>query len=310
MKISIIGAAGNIGSSAAFNIATRHVADEIVMIDNYSPDKLEQYVYDLASALTAQNVTVKAGKDEDLSGSDIVLMAAGSAEVKASRLEVLAPNLPIIQKAAENIKRYCPKAIVITATNPVDPLNYGMYLMSGLERRQCLGYSLNDTIRFRAWLSEALGMRSSQVEAIVIGEHGNSQVPLFSSTRVIYQPFKVGEEIKSQIRQRLADLPNIIEPQRMKTGRTAAWTTAMGITALCRAVAKNTCRMIPCSVVLDGEYGYRNLSLSVPVVVGGNGVEAIQQWKLDPDEEKGLADSVKALTPAMKYVEEFAGSKV
>src|SRR5512136_1346195 len=141
MKISIIGAAGNVGSAAAFNIAINQVTDELVMIDAFSQDKLEQYVYDLKTAVTGLDILVRAGSDEDITGSNIVIMAAGSAQITGSRLEVLPQNLPIIKGVAERVKRLCPNAVVITATNPVCPLNYAMYRYSGLPRNQFIGYS-------------------------------------------------------------------------------------------------------------------------------------------------------------------------
>lgn len=176
MKISIIGASGCIGSGAAFSIATNNIADELVMIDSYSPDRLEQYAYDLTSAVTGLDTTVIVGQDEDLRGSDIVIIAAGSANVKVSRAEVLPQNLPLMESFAKKIVKYCPNAFVITVTNPVDPLNYAMYRFSGLNRKKLIGYSANDTIRFRMFLAQALNVQSSQVKATVLGEHGASQV--------------------------------------------------------------------------------------------------------------------------------------
>ncbi len=136
MKISIIGATGNVGSSAAFNIAISGIADELVMIGKHSIDKLEQYSFDLSTAVTGMDTLVRAGNYEDLRDSDIVIIAAGSAEVVASRMEVLRPNLPLIQEFAEKIKRLCPEAVVITAANPVCPLNYAMYLATGMDRKK------------------------------------------------------------------------------------------------------------------------------------------------------------------------------
>lgn len=309
MKISVIGAAGNIGSCAAFNIAINRVTDELVMIDSYSPDKLEQYAFDLNGAVTGLDVAVTAGSYEDMLGSDIVLIAAGSANVVASRMEVLRPNLPLIRDFAEKILQFCPQAVVITATNPVDPLNYGMYLTSGLDRKKLIGYSANDSIRFRAFMARALGVPSSQVEATVIGEHGLTQVLLFSSVKVNGKPFQVNEDIKQRVRQQVAGLPPIMEGQRMKTGRTAAWTTSMGLTAVCRAVSRDTGEMIPCSVVLEGEYGCHKLGMSVPVILGKEGVRLIREWKLASDEQDLLERSIGALKPAMEFVEEFLGEK-
>jgi malate dehydrogenase len=305
MKISIIGAAGTIGSCAAFNIAIHGITDELVMIDDFSQDKLEGYVTDLGTAVTGLDTSVRAGKMDDLRDSDIVLMAAGSSQVMVNRMEVLPQNLPIIANVAAQVRRLCPRAVVITATNPVDPLNYAMYLSAGLDKKQVIGYSANDSVRFRMFLSEALGVKSSQVEATAVGEHGPTQVLLFSSVRVKGKAVAVSPEMKQSIRQRLADLPKLIEPQRIKTGRTQGWATSMGLTALCRALSKNTGEVMPCSVLLDGEYGYRGMSLSVPVVLGKEGVRRIQEWKLTAEEKEDLGKSAETLRPAMKVAEEF-----
>jgi malate dehydrogenase len=304
MKISIIGAAGNVGSNAAFNIAIHKVTDELVMIDAFSPDKLNQYVYDLQSAATGMDIQVQAGNYTDLARSDIVIVAAGSADV-AAPMGALPQNLPLLRDFAAQIKRFCPGAVVITATNPVCPLNYAMYLLTGFDRRRLIGFSANDSVRFRMFLGEALGIPSSRIEADVIGEHGNSQVLLFSSVRVDGKNFPVPEEIQLKVREQVASVLNTLEDFRMKTGRTSAWTTAMGLAALCRAIAHDTRRKMPCSVVLDGEYGYRRLSMSVAVTLGREGVLEIEQKILAPAEREGLARSIETLRPAMKYVEDF-----
>jgi malate dehydrogenase len=307
MKITIIGAAGNVGSGAAFNIAIHKLADELVMIDSPRQDMLQQYVTDLNTAVTGLDILVRAGSDEDMPGSDIVIITAGSAQVISSRMEVLPQNLPIIKDIAQKIKRFCAEAVVITATNPVCPLNYAVYLCTNMDRRKIIGYSTNDSIRFRMMLAQALGVKSSQVEGTVIGEHGNSQVLLFSSTRIDGKPVSVSEDIKQKIQLEVSHLPSILEDQRIKTGRTAAWTTSMGLAATCRAIGQNTGEMIPCSTVLDGEYGCHGLSMSVPTVLGNGGVHEILEWELAPDEHEKLKQSINTLKPAMHYVEEFLG---
>ena len=309
MKISIIGASGTIGSCAAFNIAIHNITNELVMIDNYAPDKLEGYVTDLTTSMVGMDIKVRSGNYEDMSGSNIVVMAAGSAQVVANRMEVLPQNLPITKDIASKIKQYCPETIVVTATNPVDPLNYAMYLSSGLDRNKCIGYSFNDSVRFRMFLAEALGVNSSQVGATVIGEHGGSQVLLFSSVRIKGKPFKVPAEIEQKIRQQVADLPKLLESQRIKTGRTQGWVTSIGLTRICRAISKNTREIMPCSVVLDGDYGYKNLSISVPIVIGKEGVSEIPEPSLSPEEQKGLERSVNTVRPSMQYAEESSGNK-
>lgn len=311
MKITIIGASGNIGSSAAFYIAVQGLADEIVMIDPPRPDVLKQHVADLTSAVSHQDVLVRAGADEDMKDSDIVINAAGRGPAGAvkSRLELLPQNIPIIQSICLNVRRYCPEAAVIIASNPVCPLNYAMYLCSGLDRHQLIGYSANDSIRFRLLMARALGVKTSHVEAFVIGEHGDSQVPLFSSVRVDGKKVDISEEIKRKVREQVAKVHAGLEEQRIATGRTAAWTTAVGLAALCRAIASGAARVYPCSIVLDGEYGVRKMSMSVPVVLGKAGVRDILEWELTPDEQKALQKSIDTLTPAMRYVDEFLGIK-
>jgi len=309
MKISIIGASGNIGSSTAFYIAVQGLADEIVMIDPPRLDVLKQHVDDLTSAVSHQDVLVLAGADKDMKDSDIVINAAGRGPAGAvkSRLELLPQNIPIVQSICLNVQRYCPEAVVIIASNPVCPLNYAMYLCSGLDRHQLIGYSANDSIRFRLLMARALDVKTSRVEAFVIGEHGDSQVPLFSSVRVDGKKVDISEEIKRKVREQVAKVHAGLEEQRIATGRTAAWTTAVGLAALCRAIASGAARVYPCSIVLDGEYGVRKMSMSVPVVLGKAGVRDILEWELTPDEQKALQKSIDMLTPAMRYVEEFLG---
>jgi malate/lactate dehydrogenase len=309
MKITIVGASGNIGSAAAFAIASQGIADEIVMIDPPRPEVLKQLVSDLTAAVSHQDVLVRIGADADMKDSDIVINAAGIGPpgIMKSRLEVLPQNVPIVKNVCAKIRRYCPEAAVITASNPVCPLNYAMYLCSGLDRKQLIGYSANDSIRFRLLMARALGVKTSRVEAFVIGEHGNSQVPLFSSVRLDGKPVDISEETKSKVRRQVARIPRELEEMRVATGRTAAWTTSVGLAALCRAIATGAARVYPCSIVLDGEYGVHKMSMSAPVVLGKAGVRDILEWELAPDERKFLDKSIKALTPAMRYVEEFLG---
>jgi malate dehydrogenase len=305
MKITIIGATGNIGSCMAFSLTEQRLADELVLIDDPRPDMLALHALDLNTSATGHDMLVRSGSTGDMRDSDIVIVAAGSAQVVASRMEVLPQNLPIIQDVSKNIKQFCPGAIVITATNPVCPLNYAMYHCSNLSRMKVIGYSYNDTIRFRMRLAQELKAASSEVEGTVIGEHGNSQVPLFSSVKVKGRKVSFSEAAKTKMRQQIPDGQKLLEDLRAKTGRTAAWTTAAGMAAVCRSIVKNTGEMIPCSTVLEGEYGYRGLSMSVPVVLGKGGIQKILEIDIAPDERQYLQSSVEVLEPAMRYVDKY-----
>ena len=306
MKATIIGAAGCVGSCVAFNIAVHRLADEIVMIDGPKQNLLIQHVMDISTAVTGQDVLVRTGNDKDMRGSDIVIVAAGVPQgVIASRMEMLPKNLPIIKDIAQKVKQFCSNAVIITATNPVGPLNYAMYLCSHLDRGKLIGYSTNDSIRLRMMVAEALGVKSRQVEGTVIGEHGSSQVLLFSSIRVDGKPVSVSKDIKQKIRQ---EVPHILRRyEELKSGRTAGWTSAAGLAAIVRAIGENTEEVIPCSSVLEGEYGCHGLSMTIPAVLGREGIHEILEWELAPDENEGLEHSINILKPAMHYVEEYLG---
>lgn len=303
MKIAIVGAAGSVGSPAAFYIAAQGLADEILMIGGKKQNVLKQHAMDLSTAVSALDIKVRAGGYEDLPGSDIVINAAGVAQgLIKDRMEVLPKNIPLIKGIAEQIRQHCPEAIVITATNPVGPLNYTTCLAGGFDRKQLIGYSINDSFRLREMIARAYNVKVSQVEGTVIGEHGPTQVLLFSSVKIDGRPVTVGEEIKERIR---AEVPNILKRyEAFQAGRTAGWTCAIGLAAFVRAIVHDTGEVLPCSLLLDGEYGQKNLSMSVPARIGREGVKEILEWDLAPDEAAGLKISTEKLTAAMKLVEE------
>ena len=304
MKITIIGAAGTVGSCTAFAIAVRGLADELVMLD-LNRNLLMNHVMDISTAaLGLQNIVVRAGNEEDLFGSDIVIMAAGVPwRYISSRMELLKDNIPVIQDTAKKIKRFCPDAVVITATNPVDPLNYAMQLSSGLERKRLIGYGYNDSIRFRIMAAKALSVTPREVDGIVIGEHGENQVLLFSSLQVNGERIPVSEDVKQNIRQ---EIPKILRSyESLGTGRTAGWTSAVGLTNMVSAITRDTGEVFPCSVVLDGEYGHRGLSIGVPVILGRGGVQQILEWKLAPGERMELEQAISILKAAAHSVEEI-----
>jgi malate dehydrogenase len=303
MKISVIGASGNVGSAVAFYIASRHLADEIVLIDTPRPDMVAFHAWDINTAVTGHDMIVRAGDYPDMGDSDIVIIAAGSARIVQDRKEVLPQNLAIIQDIAKKLKQYCPDAIIITASNPVDSLNYAMFRCSDLDRRKIIGYTYNDSIRFRMRLGQELGVSSSRIEAYVIGEHGESLVQLFSHVHLDGKPVTFTEAIKEKMRRQVAEGQQQRDAFSQKTGRTAAWTTAVGLEEVVYAITGNTGKLIPCSVPLQGEYGCQNMSMSVPVILGKGGVKQIVAWPLAPDEQALLTGTIGILKPTMEYVD-------
>ena len=165
---------------------------------------------DISTAVSSKDVVVRAGDYSEMAGTDIVIIAAGAPQgLIADRMEMLPKNIELIKQISGQIKQYCPDAFIITATNPVDPLNYAMYLAGGYDRKKLIGYSINDSFRFREMLAAAYGAKVSQVEGTVIGEHGSTQVLLFSTARINGEAISVDEPIKADIRSEV--------PQYIKT---------------------------------------------------------------------------------------------
>jgi malate/lactate dehydrogenase len=302
MKIAIIGAAGSVGSCVAFNIAAQGLADEILMIGGSRQNHLQHHAMDISTGVSCLDVKVYPGGYEDLGGSEIVINTAGVSQgLIADRMEMLPKNIPLVRDIAQHIRRHCPEAIVINACNPIDPLNYAMYLAGDLDPNQLIGYSLNDSLRFRELVAAAKGVEVSRVGGTVIGEHGSTQVLLFSSARIDGKPVTFETAEKERIRR---TVPTILRTyEELQTGRTAGWTCAVGVANLVRAIVEDAGKVFPCSVMLDGQYGCRNLSMGVPVIVGRGGVSQILEWQLAADEEEGLAVTTQTLRAATRIVE-------
>ena len=308
-KVGIIGAAGTLGSCAAFMIAKEGLADELVLLPGTRENIVKFHQMDLETAITGINdMQVRFGYKEDLAGADVVILAAGAPWRRInSRMELLNDSLPIIIEAARTIRQHCPEAVVITLTNPVDPLNWALWRLSGLPRERFLGYSLNDTFRFRRLIAQALAIPAPSVAATVVGEHGPHQVLLFSSVQVNGTPVDVDQETRESI---LSEIPQILD--RMETlgaGRTTGWTSSIGISAIVKAVLEDTGEVIPCSAVLAGEYGRSGLSASLPVSLGRGGVSGFPPLDLASGERQELEkcfdfleETARSLEPSLSPV--------
>jgi malate dehydrogenase len=306
MKVAVLGAAGAVGAPTAFFLAVRQLADEIVMIGGRRQNLLQQHVMDMRTAVSSKGVNLYAGTYEDLAGSHIVINAAGlHRDGPQGRGAMLEANVPLMLEIAGHIKRFCPDAVIITATNPVGPLNYATYLAGGFDRRRVIGYSLNDTLRLRELTAEAFQVETHRISGVVLGEHGSTQVPVFSSIQIDGRPVTPTPEIQQRIRDRASVI--IQQFQALKADRTAGWTCAVGLGEFVRAVVHNAGTMLPCSVVLDGEYGQHGLSMSVPAIIGRDGAREIQVLDLTEDEAAALAVSTAKLAREMRLVERILG---
>ena len=294
MKISVLGALGSVGAPVAFNIALSGVADEILLIDLGRHNVLEHHALDIQTAASLCNVTVRAGNYKDLPGSDVVINVAGAhLPLTGGRQDRLQEQTRFVRDIALKLSNYCADAIIITAVNPVDTMNYVTYLTGGFDRRKLIGYSINDTIRFRETLAKELHEEVPNVDGLVIGEHGSTQVPLFSSVKMGGASVVVADDVKQRIRFGMFDMIRRFES--LKAGRTAGWTCAVGFATIVRAIAEDHKTVLPCSIVLSGEYGLSDISMSVPVILGRGGVKEILEYEMSPDEREGLRASTEVL---------------
>ena len=303
MKISILGATGSIGGPTAFYIAVSGLADELLLVGGKRQNVLEHYAVDLSEAVSTTDCQVRHGGYEDLTGSDIIINAAGAhMPLHLERRTIVQEQVKLTSDIAKKIEKQCPKAVVITAINPIDVTNYATFLSGDFDRKQLIGYSINDSIRFRQSLAREMKEKVNRVEGIVIGEHGPTQVPLFSSAKVGGKPTQLTDDMKQRIRAGMWGTIKIFEA--LDAGRTSGWTCAVGLTTLIRAIVENSNTVFPCSVVLKGEYGLHDISLGVPVKLGKDGVKEILEYKLAPDEEEGLKNSVDKLKSDAAVVRE------
>ncbi|MFC1955136.1 malate dehydrogenase [Chloroflexota bacterium] len=307
MKICIIGGAGCLGSSTAFNIVIQGLADELVLIDQ-DEGLATLHVMDLLDTLVPcnQEMQIQTGSYKDMGGSDLVIITASVPNREGSRQEYALDNLPIMQEIARGVNEICPDTITIIACNPVETLNYSLYLLrANRDRSKFIGYASNDHFRLRKNVAEALDVKPSDVEGIVVGEHGDSQVPLFSSIRVNDKPVTLDERIKEDIRKKPRE--RMEKWLGASLARTSGWVSGVGMAAVVRTIRDDTREMFICSAILAGEYGYKGISMSVPVILGRGGILQIQERELLPDERERLEQSVRVIKESTHYIDEALG---
>lgn len=282
MKITIIGS-GNLGSAIGYEIANRDIIEELVFID-IKPDFAEGQASDIAQAIAFRNNTVvRAGDYNDASDSDILIVTAGkprTPEIK-SRLELAEINSKIIKDIALRIKEIGFSGILITLTNPMDLMNYLLWKQTGLSRFKVIGSGGQlDSSRFRTVLAKIYNKNVMDVEAFVISEHGDNQVPVFSNVKISNRKVDFSDDEKEKISAELKKSAlNVIS----KKGATI-FAPANNTADMIQSIVKDERKLMSCSVVLDGEYGLRDLSIGVPVILGQSGVEEILEWNLSNDE--------------------------
>ena len=288
-KVSIIGAAGTVGAAAGYNLALRDVADELVFVD--IPDKEPETVGQAADTNHGiaydSNTRVRQGDYSDTAGSDVVVITAGiPRQPGQTRIDLAGDNAPIMEDIGSSLAEHNDDFVTVTTSNPVDLLNRHLYETGDRDRHAVVGFGGRlDSARFRYVLGERFDAPVTNVEATILGEHGDAQVPVFSKVRVNGRDPVFDADEKEEI---LADLQESAMDVIERKGATQ-WGPATGVAHTVEAILKDTGEVLPCSMVLDGEFGYEDTAFGVPAKLGADGVEEVIEWELD-DYERELMD--------------------
>ena len=304
-KITVVGA-GNVGATAAQRIAEKELARTVVMVDvaeGVPQGKgLDQWQSAPIEGFDSRVIGTN-GYDET-AGSDIVVITAGIARKPGmSRDDLLNTNAGIVKSVSESIKQTSPNAIVIVVSNPLDVMAWVAKQVTGFPRERVIGMAgVLDTARYRAFLATALDVSVRDIQAMVLGGHGDTMVPLISYTTVSGIPI-------TQLMDK-ATLDAIVDRTRnggaeivkfLKTG-SAYYAPSSGAVQMVEAIVHDQKRILPCSAWLDGEYGMKGHFLGVPVKLGRNGIEKIYEVALTADERTALEKSAAAVLEPMSVV--------
>jgi malate dehydrogenase len=301
-KVSVIGA-GNVGASAVYYIAKRNIAD-VVMVDvveGLPQAKAEDFLH--AAPTFGYTINIVGTNDySEISNSDVVVHTAGIARKPGmDRMDLLKTNVGIARTAAQNIKKYAPTATVIAVANPLDVIAMVMLRETGFPKKRVIGMAgILDSTRFRYFIAEKLGVLPSDVDAMVLGGHGDTMVPVARYTRVAGFPLEellTEEEIKvlsDRTRTGGGEIVNYL-----KTG-SAYYAPAASVAKMVEAIIQDEKRVAPASAYLEGEFGYRDIFLGVPVVLGKGGVERIVELELSTDEKSALDNSAEHVQQGVK----------
>ena len=300
--ITVVGA-GNVGATTAQRIAEKELARRVVMVDvaEGTPQGKALDQWESAPVEGFDTRVVGTNGYDETEGSDIVVITAGIARKPGmSRDDLLNTNAGIVKQVSEQIKRTSPKAIIIMVSNPLDVMCYVAKKVTGFPRERVIGMAgVLDTARYRSFLAEALDVSVRDIQAMVLGGHGDTMVPLISYTSVSGIPItqlldrKTLDAIVDRARNGGAEIVKYL-----KTG-SAYYAPSAAAVQMCEAIVRDQKRVLPCAAWLEGEYGLSGLFLGVPCKLGRNGLEKILEVELTSKERVDLGKSADAVREPM-----------
>ncbi|MCU0350262.1 MAG: malate dehydrogenase [Flavobacterium sp.] len=309
MKVTIVGA-GNVGATCADVISYRGIASKVVLLD-IKEGFAEGKAMDIMQCATTTGFNTKvSGSTNDYSktaGSDVVVITSGIPRKPGmTREELIGINAGIVKTVADNVLQHSPNAIIVVVSNPMDTMTYLTLKATGLPKNRVIGMGgALDSSRFKYYLSQALGKPANDIQGMVIGGHGDTtMIPL---TRLAsYNGSPIANFMSQEEMDKVAAATMVGGATLTGLLGTSAWyAPGASVAYLVDSILNDQKRMIPCSVMLDGEYGQNDICLGVPCIIGKNGIEEIVDIQLN-DAEKALfsksADAVRAMNADLKSV--------
>ena len=300
--ITVVGA-GNVGATTAQRVAEKELSRRVVLVDIIEgvPQGKGLDQWQTAPIEGFDSRVIGTNGYEETAGSEIVIITAGIARKPGmSRDDLMNTNANIVKGVSEQVAKASPNAIVIVVSNPLDVMCYVAKKVSGFPRERVLGMAgVLDTARYRAFLAEALDVSVRDIQAMVLGGHGDTMVPLINYTSVSgipitqLMPREQLDKIVARTRTGGAEIVSLL-----KTG-SAYYAPSAAAVQMAESIVNDQKRILPCSVWLEGEYGHSGLFLGVPAKIGRRGLEGVVEVVLSADEREALAKSADAVREPM-----------
>lgn len=309
-KVVLIGN-GAVGSSYAFSLVNQSIVDELVIID-LDTEKVKGDVMDLkhATPYSPTTVRIKAGEYSDCHDADLVVICAGAAQKPGeTRLDLVSKNLKIFKSIVDEVMASQFDGIFLVATNPVDILSYATWKFSGLPKERVIGSgTILDSARFRLLLSEEFDVAPSSVHAQIIGEHGDTELAVWSHANIAGQPLKEILEKRPQEKEKVEQI--FVQTRDaaydiIKAKGATYYGVAMGLTRITEAIFRNEDAVLTISALLEGEYGQEDLYIGVPAVINRGGIRNIVETPLNEEERTQFAHSAQTLKDIMSKADEL-----
>ena len=300
--ISIVGA-GKVGSSAAFNILRFRISDVVLVdiVENLAHGEALDMMQ-AAPAIEFDGKIIGTSDFGKMKGSELVIITAGEARKPGtSRLDLMNKNTRIVRSIVKEVVKYAPDCKLMMVTNPVDIMTYIAFKESGFKRNRVFGMgNILDTLRFRSYIAMELNVSREDTRALVIGEHGDSMVPLVNHASVSGIP--ITDLLTKEQVERIVDLTRTSGAEVIKLKGSTTYAPATVIAVMADAVLRGRNRVMSVSTYLQGEYGFSDVSIGVPVILGRNGVERILELELTPKARHLFQKSVSIIKEALKSV--------